>query len=255
MSDRPANAVRAVEHACDLLDALYDLDGGGVTRLAERLEVSKSTVHNHLATLESKGFVVKRGGEYQLGYRFLTLGGAKRDRTPFFRMAKEHVDDLAAETGEIAAATTEENGQNVYLYVATGPRAVTTDIHLGSRIPLHCLASGKAILAAFPDERVQSIIEDHGLPFRTPNTITDPDRLHETLARIRERGYAFDNEERIQGMRAVAAPVRNEADDTVLGAIVVSGSTNRVQGDYYREELPELVTRRAREIEINATYS
>lgn len=255
MTERPANTVRAVERACDLLDAMHASGGGGVTELSNRLDMSKSTVHNHLATLERQGFVVRQDGEYYLSYRFLTLGGTKRDGAPFYRIAKDHVDDLAAETGDFAAATTEEAGRNIYLYVATGSEAVSVGIHLGTQLPLHCLASGKAILAALPEKRVEAIVEAHGLPAHTPHTITEPEALYEALATIRERGYALDDEERIQGMRAVASAVQNDADGTVLGAIVVSGSTNRVQGDYFREELPELVVNRAREIEINATYS
>lgn len=255
MPGRSEYSVRAVERACDLLDAMHEMGGAGVTELADRLGSSKSTVHNHLRTLEQQGFVVKRDGEYELGYRFLTLGGAKRDEAPFYRIAKDHVDELASETGDLAAATTEEAGRNIYLYLATGAEAVSVGIRLGTQLPLHCLASGKAILAALPERRVEEIVEEHGLQAHTPNTITDPETLYAELETIRERGYALDNEERIQGMRAVAAAVRNEAEDTVLGAIVVSGSTNRVKGDYLREELPELVTNRAREIEINVTYS
>lgn len=255
MPERPANTVRAVERACDLLDAMHRSGGGGVTELANQLDTSKSTVHNHLTTLERQGYVVKQDGEYSLSYRFLTLGGTKRDGAPFYRIAKDHVDNLAEETGDFAAATTEEAGRNIYLYISTGSEAVSVGIYLGTQLPLHCLASGKAILAALPRDRVETIVEDRGLPAHTPNTITDADALFEELETIRERGYALDNEERIQGMRAVASAVQNEADGSVLGAIVVSGSTNRVQGDYFREELPELVVNRAREIEINATYS
>lgn len=255
MSNGPANTVRAVEHTCALLERLYETGGGGVSELAEPLDLSKSTVHNHLQTLERAGFVVREGGGYSLSYRFLTLGGARRDANPLYRIARNHVDELAAETGDLAAATTEESGRNVYLYLETGPQAVSVDIHLGTQLPLHCLASGKAILAALPDDRVEAIIQATGLSAQTPNTITEADELFEELERIRERGYAFDDEERIQGMRAVGAAIENEADGTVLGAIVVSGSTNRVQGEYFLEELPELITRRAREIEINVTYS
>lgn len=255
MSETQATTIRAVEHTCGLLEALYDEETVGVTELANEVGIAKSTVHSHLFTLQQMGYVVKRDGEYRLSYQFLRLGGARRDSNPFFRMAKEHVDELAAETGDIAAATTEENGENVYLYVSNGKHAVTTDIHLGTRLPLHCLASGKAILAMLPVSRIEEIVDQRGLPPRTSNTITSHDRLLDELEQIRSQGYAFDNEERIEGMRAVAAPVRNESKDTVLGAIVVSGSTNRVKETYFREELPELVARRAREIEINATYS
>jgi len=255
MPDSKTNSIRAVERTFELLEALHQKGTAGVTELANEVGVAKSTVHSHLMTLKQMGYVLNNHGEYQLSYRFLMLGGARRDSNPFFRMSKEHVDELAEETGDIAAATTEEDGENVYLYVSNGKHAVKMDIQLGTRLPLHCLASGKAILSMLPDARVEQIVDEKGLPPRTSNTITGHDRLFEELEKIRSRGFAFDNEERIEGMRAVAAPVRNESKDTVLGAIVVSGSTNRVKGDYFREELPELVTRRAREIEINATYS
>jgi DNA-binding IclR family transcriptional regulator len=198
---------------------------------------------------------VRQNNQYYLSYRFLTFGGAQRDASPLFRVARSHVDELASEIADIAALTTEEHGRNIYLYFATGPDSVTTDIHLGTRRLLHYLASGKAILAALPEERVNDIIDEFGLPARTPNTITDRQELFAELERIRERGYAFDREERIEGMRAVGAAIRNEEQSAVLGAIVVAGSTNRMQGDYYREEVPEILTRRAREIEITVTYS
>lgn len=255
MPERPANTVQAVEHTCALLQALYDLDGAGVTELADRIDLSKSTIHNHLGTLEHNGYVVREGPTFHLSYRFLTLGGMRRDANQLYRNAKVHVEELAEETGELVAVSTEEHGMNVYLDLSAGQHAVATDIHLGTRLPLHSLASGKAILAAFPDERVAAIIDEHGLPPSTPNTITDRDQLFEELELTRERGYAIDNEERIAGMRAVAAAVRDEADGSVMGAIVVAGSTNRVAGEYFRETLPELVARRAREIEINVTYA
>jgi DNA-binding IclR family transcriptional regulator len=237
------------------LDVLYSSKGSSLTELAEELDVAKSTVHNHLATLERAGLIVQRENQYYLSYRFLTFGGAQRDSNPLYAVARSHINELATEIGDIAALTMEEGGQNVYLYVATGPESVQTDIHLGTRRLLHYLASGKAILAALPENRVHEIIDDHGLPARTPNTITDRDEFLEQLERIRERGYAFDNEERIEGMRAVGASIRHEDRDEVLGAIVVAGSINRMQGDYYLEEVPEIVTRRAREIEITVTYS
>jgi len=114
--------------------------------------------------------------------------------------------------------------------------AVQVKGHVGTRAPLHSTGLGKAILAHLPEERVESIVDHHGMPASTPETITDRDELFDALERIRDRGFAFDDEERLRGLRCVAAPIL--ANDDVVGAISVSGPTNRLRDDRYREELP-----------------
>jgi len=128
---------------------------------------------------------------------------------------------------------------------------VKTASYVGDRKHLHCTGVGKAILASLPEERVETIIEERGLPAMTENTVTDREELLAELAEIRERGVAFDDEEILEGLRCVAVPVSNQ-EKGLLGAISVAGPTSRMKGEQFREELPELVTDTANVVQINA---
>lgn len=244
------NTVEAVEKAVRVLGALYELDGAGVTELATHLDMSKPTVYMHLSTLEQCEFVVKEGTQYRVGLRFLEFGEYARRQTEVYHVMQEEVDLLAEETGEMAQIVTEEHGWGVYLYKAGSSRAIRTNSRAGSRRLLHCTALGKAILAHYSRDHVEDIVDRHGLPERTANTITDPETLFATLEDVRERGYAYDDEEIQPGLRCVAAPIR-DYDGGVLGAVSISGPVSRIKGERFREDLPEQVTNTANVIEIN----
>ena len=255
MTPNPSGSVGSVVNAFTILEALYASNGAGITDLADELGVSKSTIHSHLQTLTDLGYVTKRGTEYELGLRFLTFGGYVRDRTNLYQIAKEGADELAEETGELAAISTESSGENLYLYQVRGTNAMSLDSHLGARLPLHCTATGKAILASMPEDRVEEIVDRVGLPRATENTITDRDTLQDELASIADRGVSVDDEERIEGMRGLACPIVHQEQEVVLGAIGVTGPMNRMSGRRFEEDIPDLLTRIARMIEINATYA
>lgn len=248
------NAVGATDKTIRILNALEALDGAGVTELAEHLGISKGTVHNHLATLREHEYVVKKESTYQLSLRFLELGEHTRQKSRLLRVAKSDVDNLAEETGEIANLMIEEHGKGVYLYISTGERAVNLDTDVGTRQYLHTCALGKSILAEMNNERFDRIIEAVGLPAETPNTVTDRDTLKRELAEIRQRGVAFDGEERAEGIRCVAAPITDNGG-RLLGSVSVSGPSPRIKGDRFRSEIPEIVNDTATVIGINASYS
>jgi len=224
-----------------------------VTELADHLDVSKSTVHRHLATLEDHDYVTRDGDDYHVGLRFLGLGEYARQRNPVYHQARPLVEELAAETEERSLFMVEEHGRAVYLHRGVGNHAVRTNSSIGTRRYLHTIAGGKAILAHLPDERVEGIIDRWGLPAQTEHTITDRDELIEELDRIRERGVAFNHEEAIEGLNAVAAPV--VANDDIVGAISVSGPAHRVKGDWFTEEIPDLLLGTANELTLNITHS
>ncbi|AEM57524.1 IclR family transcriptional regulator [Haloarcula hispanica N601] len=254
MAKTAQNPVKSAETTFEVLDALKDLDGAGVTELAQHLDVPKSTVHNYLSTLEQEEYVVNRDGVYEVGLRFLELGAYARHREKLFGIAKPEVDRLAAETGELANILVEEHGRGSYLYRARGDKAVQVKAHVGTRVPLHTTALGKAILAHMSTERVDAIVDRHGLGGEASKSISSRAELEQELADVRDRGVAFDDEERLEGLRCVAAPVLNH-DNEIIGAISVSGPTNRFRGDRFREELPQKVLEVANVIELNVTYS
>lgn len=254
MSGKAKNSVGSVERTFAIIEAIKECEGAGVTELANRLEMPKSTVHNYLSTLEQEEYLVKEDDVYYVGTRFLDFGAHARNRRPIDSIARPEVNRLAEQTGELANLLIEEHGRGIYLHRVGGDRAVKVEAHVGTRVYLHTTGLGKAILAHLPDARVDEIIERHGLPATTPQTVTDPDELRAELETIRERGYATDDEEKLAGLRCVAAPVLSD-DNRVLGAISVAGPTNRLRGDRFREELPDKILEAANVIELNVTYA
>ncbi|WP_458210372.1 IclR family transcriptional regulator [Haladaptatus sp. NG-SE-30] len=254
MSRETGRTVKAVQTTLDVLEYLRENEGGTVTDIANDLHRSKGTVHSHLTTLLKNEFVVKDDGTYRLSLRYIDLGQFVQKRLGIYDVVREELDDLAAETDELAQFATEEHGRAVYLYKAHGDKAVQTASTVGKREYLHCISLGKSMLAYMPRSRVEEIIDRHGLSGYTDATLTDREELFAELERIREQGYATDNEEKIEGLRCVAAPVKG-IDGGVLGAVSLSGPSSRMVGERFEEELPNKVKRSANVIEINAKFS
>jgi len=253
MDAAPEVPVKATRVSFQVVEALQELDGAGVTELSDHLGIPPSTVHDHLRTLKDLELIVKEDGSYHTGMRFLEFGGYARQRKKVFEVAKPELQKLSEQTGEHANLMIEEHGLGVFLYKTEGENAVKLDTYNGYRVHLQTTALGKAIMAHMPREEVVDILDRHGMPAITDRTITDRERLFDEFEEIRERGYAKDVEERVEGMRCVAAPIL--ADNEVLGAISVSGPKNRVEGKRFEEEIPSTVLSTSNVIEVNMTYA
>ncbi|MFB6114568.1 MAG: IclR family transcriptional regulator [Halodesulfurarchaeum sp.] len=254
MENEEAECVNAVQKGFQIVEALKSIEEAGVTEVSREVDMPKSTTHNYLKTLESSGMVINHDGHYRLSLKFLDLGGYARNHLEIYQAGKDEIDNLAEETGELANLLVEENGKGVYIYQAEGENTVPVDTWIGKRTHLTVTALGKAILAHYSRDHVEEILDRHGLPELNDNTITDPETFYSELSRVSDRGVAFDDEERLDGIRCVAAPVR-DADGAVLGAISVAGPTHRLTGDYYEEELPERVLQAANVTELGVMYS
>ena len=248
-----AGHIGATERSFRIVELLRERGSASLAEIATEVDASKSTVHNHLATLTRLGYVTKSDGEYALGLKFLDLGDHARKRHTLYHEARGELDELVDAVGERGQVMVEENGRGVYVYQVKTDRAIQTDSHVGTTVKLHTTAVGKSYLA-FCSAADRERILDGELNAETAYSITERDALLDELERIRERGYAFNDEEKVAGMRAVGAPILS-ADDTVLGALSVSGPTTRMNGEWYRTEVPELVVQAARVIGIKATYS
>lgn len=229
--------VKATETAFTLLEGLAEVGGAArVVDLADHHSMPKSTVYKHLATLRSLGYVQQRDGRYVLGTGLADLGEHARARDDLYPIVKSHVDRLAETTGESAGFTVERDGAVLDLYcTGDGPDALA---HSNSRYP-HCSAPGKAILSRLPSDRIEAIIDEHGLPERTDATITDRDRFTTELDRTRERGIAFERAEQYQDVRSVAVPIID--DDAVVGAIYAAGPTERLSSKRFEESIPGII--------------
>jgi len=240
--------VKAVDTTLDIVNHLHQVGTASIEEVAESVGIGTSTAHRHLTTLHERGYVVREENEYELSLRFLTHGGRRRETLPANEQIHRKVRQLSKDTSERVQFITEEHGDRVYMYTHAGPDAVKTDATIGKRGPLHVSAAGKAILANLPTDRQKQILDD-----TVPPATDERAALDEELETIRERGYAFNDQESTSGLRAVGVPVRCE-NETVLGAISVSGPANRLTGEYFRKELPNLLLGTVNEIELNIEY-
>ncbi|WP_049942057.1 IclR family transcriptional regulator [Haloterrigena turkmenica] len=246
--------IQSVESALEVVDVIRRKERAGVTEIANELDRSKSTVHHHVATLTKHDYLDKVDGEYQLSLRFLTLGGQVREREQLYHLGKDDVEKLAQETGEQARLIVDRNGFGITLYQATGDRVTEPITHVGSIEELYCTAAGKVFLAELSDAELDSYLSETSYTPYTEETITDSDELREELEEIRDRGVAFDDEERYEGYRCVAAAISTEAREP-FGALSVSAPVERMGEERFRTDVPNQLQNVAGVVEINTTYS
>ncbi|KAB1187494.1 MULTISPECIES: IclR family transcriptional regulator [Haloferax] len=252
-TDAPSRTLSTVDMSVNVIRALEELNGARAADLVEHLDISKSTVYNHLATLSKNNLVVKEDDTYHLSLQFLLLGEYVRNQQLLYQVGKEEVESLAEKTGEYAHLSTEQHGLRISLFKVRGEQAVGGEYQRSkTQRPdnLHTSSTGKAILAYLPRSRVEEIIDRHGLPKKTDASITDREELFDELDTIRDRGFACNDEEEIEGLRAVGAPIRDR-NGTVLGALSVSAPTSRMKGDQFHDVIPGMVTSTANVIEVN----
>lgn len=253
MTAKQYNSIRAIDRAFTIIDGLKELNGATITELADHVDLPKSTVYNYLQTLLADEYVVEDEGIYRVGLRFLEIGEHARCKQELYQVAPPEIDKLAQETGELANLVVEEHGLGVYLYRSKGDDAVDLDNPVGKRQYLNGTAFGKAMLAYMSEEDIERIIDRHGLPTRTKHTVTDRETLYEELDEIRDRGWALDDGEGLQGLRCVGVPILTD-DETVHGAVSISGPKSRFRGERFREEIPDMLQSATNVIEINMNY-
>lgn len=252
-NDKVNRPVKTADTVFGVIETVRKLNGGTITEVADELGLAKSTAHDHLTTLHEKEYVVKSGDTYRVGLRFLDKGMYARTSKEIFSAARPALDKLANKTGEIVWLYVEEHGKAVALQRIQGDQVVATVGRVGMRTPIHAPAAGKAMLAHFPKDRIQKIIDRHGLQSLTENTIADLDELYQELEAVQDRGFALNDEETTPGLRAVGSSVICGGD--VLGAVSVGGPLNRIRGNRFREEIPNKVLGAANAIELTISES
>lgn len=248
MVETTNGGIQAVSRFTEIVETLREKEPLTSRDVANEVGVAKSTAHAYLATMEDNEHVVRGPEGYSLSLQFLDYGMVERDRLPVVEAARGAIEQLAEDTNEAVYLVVEEHGHAVYVDYALGSRAVRTHARIGTRTPLHSLASGKAILATLPEDRVEEIIETHGFAAQTENTIQSREALYESIETVREQGYAVNEHEANIGTRAVGAPII--ADDEVVAAVAVAGPANRITRTRLDEEVLGEVLATANEIEL-----
>jgi DNA-binding IclR family transcriptional regulator len=232
------NAVRSVDRAAALMLALGESHGqAGVTELARRLGLHKSTASRLLATLEKRGLVEQdeENGKYRLGLVVIRLAERAEQTLDLRSIAMPELDRLARATRETTGLGVLDGDALLTVAQADGPNLVAMGDWTGRCVPLHCAASGKVLLASLPEREVMRLVRRGLEPF-TDRTITRLEPLLEELARVRRRGFATAFGEFEPTMNAIAAPV-HDARGAVVAAVDVWGPSFRVAP----ARVPELV--------------
>lgn len=251
MSERK---IKSLDTSFDIIEYLHDSEGARVSDIAQNLEYSIGTVHHHLATLADRGYVAEQNGQYQLGLEFFHIGWGLFKQNKTYLTTQEYIDSIAENTGEHTNFIVEENGRAFHIQTARGDHGISIDSHPGKRTYLHTIAAGKAILAHYPQSRVVEILDQWGLPKVTDSTITDREELFKELEEIRNKGYALNRGERVEGYVGVAIAVSPNSSEPV-GAIAVGGPAHRLENRSELERvLPEL-REAVNELELELEFS
>jgi DNA-binding IclR family transcriptional regulator len=247
------NLIKSLDRGLQILEHIKKNNGASVDELVAEFDISKSSVHRHLTTLKSHGYVVRESNSYYLGLHFVEMARYSKERKHEFKIAEEMSKTIASQTGDRATFVTEENGVGIVVATETGDHGILADIKPGQSIPLHASAVGKAILATLPQSRVETILDRHGLTRGTENTITDRETLQSALEETRERGYSLNRSERIDGIHAVAVGIQDD-DEATVGAFAVSGPARRMSDERITDEISEVLLNAAQEFELRNRY-
>jgi len=241
--------VPAVERAILILQLLgQESEGLTISQITQKISIAKSTVFTILTTLNLYGLVerVEETGRYQLGMELFTLGSSVIERLDVRSRAYPILKSLAQQTRLTTHLGIIDEDEVIYIEKIEGQGPIKISSAVGRRMGVHCTSLGKAILSQFPEEKLQTLFTGHKLPQRTPNTITSVPLLQEDLARTKERGYSFDDEENELGIRCLGAPIFNHRGE-VMYAVSISGPRDRVSLDTI-EPLAEKLKQAAHEI-------
>jgi DNA-binding IclR family transcriptional regulator len=213
----------------------------GVSTLARRLGIAKSTVHRLATTLVSEGMLEQNpeNGKYRLGIALFGLGALVRRRMDVSTEAKPYLFELRETTGETVHLAILDRTEIMYVYNLESMQAIRMRSDIGVRKPAYCTAEGLAMVA-FQGPAVAEEIVTRGLKPRAPRTNTDPDSFRQALAKVRERGYAIEDEESEAGMRSLAAPIRNGAGE-VVAAVGVAGPVQRLPDETLASFAPHVL--------------
>jgi len=253
----PATAmtrIKSLETTIKLIELLVREEGGRVSAIAEQLDRPKSTVSDHLRSLEDLNYVYQDETlTYRITAKFLRLGEHFKYAYPVSTEAIPIINKMSFEIGEHTSLLVEEQGRGIVLHISEGENNIDIGGQAGIRTYLHSNAPGKAILAHLPKERVREIVDRHGLPAVTPNTITNESKLFDELTEIREHGISIDRGERIQGMGCVGVPIL--IGERLRGAICICSPLNHLEDPDRREEFEDRVQEAANIIELNLRYA
>jgi IclR family acetate operon transcriptional repressor len=202
-------------------------DALGISELARRTTLPKSSVHRLVGHLVTQGLLERESAAVRLGIKLFEIGQLATRQRGLVDAARPHLADLREATHNTVHLAVLEGTEVVYLDILRGPDAPRLPSRVGGRFPAHATAVGKAIVAYSPDVVLNKVLAA-GLNRIGPRTITAPGLLRRQLSKVREEGVAYEREESGAGVSCTASPVLDR-DGRAVAAVSISGWSNRVR--------------------------
>jgi IclR family transcriptional regulator, pca regulon regulatory protein len=223
----------------------------GIADIAQELGMSRSTTHRYVTTLLALGYLEQgRSRKYRLGLRVTDLGMSALNSTGLRENAHPFLEELRERTGYTIGLAVLDGTEVLYVDRARSwrrtERETDTGLYPGTRLPAHCTAMGKVLLAYLPEDVQDDLIPQLKLERNSPRTITSKQALRTELQHIREDGFAINEQELRPTLQAIAAPVRDESRE-VVAAIGIAANPEAISVEELTDALgPHLISTAAR---------
>ena len=244
---RAPHFVRSFERGLAVIRC-FDADHPARTlsEVAQTCDLTRAAARRLLLTLADLGYVHQDGRLFRLTPRVLELGYSYLAGYTLPQIAEPHLEQLVAQVRESSSLCVLDGEDIVYVARVPTRRIMTASITVGTRFPAHVTSVGRVILARLPEEEVEVRLARAELKPLTARTITSPDALRAELRRVRRQGYAIVDQELEEGLRSVAAPVR-QPDGEVVAGVNIAVHAGRTSVDSIRANLlPHLLATVAR---------
>lgn len=212
-----------------------------ISQISQKTGIPRAAVRRCLYTLGKLGFVYAEDGKnYQLRPRILSLGHAYLASTPLARAAQPVLKQLSEMLNESCSIATLDGDDILYIARASSSRIMTIDLDIGSRLPAWSTSMGRVLLSYLPEEQLNALLGRITMIRYTPQTVDSVAKLREELKRVRQQGYALNDQELEMGLRSIAVPLMNPQGG-VEAALNVGVHAGQVTAEELRTRvLPEL---------------
>jgi IclR family transcriptional regulator, pca regulon regulatory protein len=246
--------VRSLERGLLVIRALSSSEPQALSDVARTTGVSRAAARRFLLTLEQLGYVRQAGGRFALTPRVLELGYAYLSSLTLPEVAQPHLERLVASTRESSSLAILDGEDIVYIARVPTTRIMTVSINVGTRFPAWATAMGRVLLAGLPEAELDAYVADVPLRRLTSHTIGSEAALRAEIGRVRAQGWAIVDQELEEGLRSVAAPVRDRGGRVVAAVNVSTHASRHTPESIRRQHLPPLLeTTAAVEADLHVT--
>ena len=221
-----------------------------LSEVAQVTGMTRATVRRFLLTLAHEGYVETDGKYFALKPKVLELGFSALSSMNIWDVMQPVLDTLSAELSESCFAAVLDGESVIYVARATPVnRRINVGISIGSRVPAHCVSTGRVLLAALSEEALQTYIETMTLTRFTPNTVTSKVQLRDMLDDVRRQGFSIVDQELEVGLRSLSVPVR-DGSGAIVAALNVCCPSTRISLEDMQTRILALALASARDIGV-----